>query len=216
MKTTISFIIAAIIAMSAGIWLAQTNQSESGVKPPVIQGAIYPQARQLNNINLIDDQNKSFGLANLQNQWSLVFVGYTHCPDICPMTMSVMNQVHDYMTQQELKPPQVLFLSVDPERDTIQLLQEYVDYFNPEFIGLSGSPEAIKLFSQQLNVVYQKAPGLSGEIKADDYLIDHSSSLLLLNPEGRLQSVLTAPQLPATIIESILKSQTYYEVTQNR
>ena len=214
MKKT-SFIIAALVAMAAGVWLAQNNHSKPEMKPPGIQGAIYPKARPLLDVKLIDDQNKSFDLTNLQNQWSLVFVGYTHCPDICPMTMSVMNQVHDYMTQQELKPPQVLFLSVDPERDTIELLREYVDYFNPEFTGLTGSQDAIKSFSQQLNVVYQKSPGLSGAITADDYLIDHSSSLLLLNPQGELQSVLTAPQLPATIIESILKSQTYFEFTQN-
>ncbi len=209
-----SSIVAALMAMAAGIWLAQTGHQQIQIKPPVIQGAIYPQARVINNIQLIDDENNAYGLANLKNNWSLVFVGYTHCPDICPMTMTVMNQIYDYMKQQEMEPPQILFLSVDPERDTIPLIKEYVEYFNPQFIGLSGTKEAINTFSRQLNVVYQKAPGLSGSMDGDDYLIDHSSSLLLLNPQGQLQSVLTAPHLPATIIESIIKSQAYFEITQ--
>lgn len=210
--SSIGLIVASILALIAGIWLAQNDiQQTSGIKPVAIQGAIYPKAKQIQAFEIKNHLNETFTKDNLLNDWSLVFVGYTHCPDICPTTMAVMDQIHGYMKEQQLAPPQIVFLSIDPERDTPELIREYVQYFNPEFIGLTGSKLEISRLSAQLNAVYKKAPGLSGKITDDDYLMDHSSALMLINPDGDLQSILTAPHLPGTIIESIIRSQTYYD-----
>lgn len=210
--SNISLVVASLIALLAGIWLAQNDAEQApGFKPVAIQGAIYPKAKLIHDFNIKNQLNETFTKADLIDHWSLVFVGYTHCPDICPTTMAVMDQVYGYMKEQQIEPPQIVFLSIDPERDTPELLKEYVQYFNPDFIGLTGTKVEINQLTAQLNAVYKKAPGLSGKITDDDYLMDHSSALMLLNPQGDLQSILTAPHLPGTIIESIIRSQSYYD-----
>lgn len=206
------FIIVAIIAVTAGIWLGQNTDSEEVLKPPVIQGAIYPRAKILNEFEIVNHLSQRITKEDFKNHWSLIFVGYTHCPDICPTTMAVMTQVAEYMREQEMSPPQVVFLSIDPQRDTVKLLKQYVEYFDQNFVGLTGTEQQVKDLSIQLNAVYRKAPGASGKMTDDDYLMDHSSALMLVNPDGNLQSILTAPHLPGIIIESIIQSQAYYDV----
>lgn len=214
-STLALFIAAAVAAMALGIWLGQQNNTESNallLKPAVIQGAIYPRAKALLDFSLYDHHSKAFNKASLEGQWSLVFVGYTHCPDVCPTTMNILNQVDSLMREQGMPPPNVIFLSIDPERDTADKVKQYVEYFNENFVGLTGSLQQVDQLSRSLNAVFKKAPGASGVITADDYLMDHSSALILINPKAELQSVLTAPHMPGIIIESVLQSQTYFNV----
>jgi len=218
-KTHISILlIAAVLAASAGIWVGENSSDDTAVsiKPDTIQGAIYPKAKFIKEFNLINHHAEIITKQNFRNQWSLIFVGYTHCPDICPTTMAVMNQVSEFMLKQQMQPPKIVFLSIDPERDTADILNSYVAYFNKDFIGLTGTVSEVENFSQQLNAVFRKAPGLSGEITDKDYLMDHSSALMLMNPDGNLQSILTAPHTPANMIESIIKSQAYYQQVANK
>lgn len=212
MNTKLTIIVAAF-ALIAGVLLSQfLSQKNTPLKPPGIQGAIFPVAKTIDNFTLTNQMGNQVNLDLFRHNWSLVFVGYTHCPDICPTTMAVMSEVTGYMKEENIEPPQIIFLSIDPERDTAELLKDYVTYFNPDFTGLTGQKTEIDRLTRQLNAVYQKAPGLSGKITDDDYLMDHSSALMLMNPDAKLQSVLTAPHTPGTIIESILASQAYYEV----
>ena len=209
--------IAAVLAAAIGIWMGKQTSSNStvSIKPDSIQGAIYPKAKQIKSFNLINHRSENITKEDFKHHWSLIFVGYTHCPDICPTTMTVMTQVSEFMQKQNIKPPEIVFLSVDPERDTADILHSYVTYFNKGFIGITGEVEEIKQLSAQLNAVFRKAPGLSGEITDKDYLMDHSSALMLINPHGNLQSILTAPHTPANVIESIIKSQAYFQKISN-
>ena len=212
--SAVAMIFSALIAMAAGIWLGQSsNQQSQTLKPAIIQGAIFPQAKYIQHFELIDQNQNTVSKRDFLNHWSLVFVGYTNCPDICPTTLSVMNQVIEYMNEQLIQAPEIIFLSVDPERDTPLHLKRYVEYFNKDFVGLTGSLEQVKQLSQNMNAVFRKAPGLNGKISRDDYLIDHSSALMLINPQGNLQSILTAPHTPGSIIESIIQSRAFYEAT---
>lgn len=203
-------IIAAIAAMAGGLWLAQVNPPPQQ-NTPRIQGAIYPQAKHIESFSLLNQNNETFNKNNLQGQWSLLFVGYTLCPDICPTTLSLMSEVYWELKDQELEPPAIIFLSIDPTRDTVDVVKKYVEYFNKDFIGLTGKPAQVAQLTRNLNAVYRKAPGLNGEITEDDYLMDHSSALMLINPDGDLQSILTAPHSIRGVIDSLLKSQSYYE-----
>ena len=208
--------ISALIAAGAGIWMGQqsTDNSQIDIKPDAIQGAIYPAAKVINDFSLVNQNSEKITKTSFINKWSLIFVGYTHCQDVCPTTMAVMNQVSEIMQQQSIQPPRIVFLSIDPERDTAELLKPYVTYFNKNFIGLTGSIEEVTKLSIQLNAVFRKSPGSpgsSGEISKDNYLMDHSSALMLINPDGNLQSILTAPHTPGSIIESIIKSQAYFK-----
>jgi protein SCO1 len=209
-QTLFLMILTGTIAMAGGLWLGQAD-NQPIFKPAVIQGAIYPKAKVLNDFLLQDQLSHNFTNESLQNHWSLIFVGYTHCPDVCPTTMKVMNTVNEFMLEQKIQPPQIIFLTIDPERDTSEVIKPYVNYFNENFTGLTGSLDEVTQFSQQLNAVFRKAPGAGGKITADDYLMDHSSALMLINPDGNLQSILTAPHTPGRIIEGIINSQAYFE-----
>jgi len=210
-NSTPLLVVTAVIAMSAGLWLAQSSKNnQPPLSAPHIQGAIYTSDKPVKPFKLINHLGDDFTNSNLNGHWSIVFVGYTHCPDICPTTLSLMSEVHREMSLQKVNPPNVLFLSIDPERDTPEVMKTYVEYFNPEFTGITGELSNIKTLTQDLNAVYRKAPGLSGEITKDDYLMDHSSALMLINPKGNLQSILTAPHTPGNVIESIIKTQAYY------
>jgi len=211
----IIFMIAAIAALTAGIWMgANTPSTNTGHKAAEIQGVILPRAKTIQTFKLIDQNKQSFTLNNLKNKWSLIFVGYTHCPDVCPTALSTLKQVNQLMQTQKLQAPQVIFISVDPERDTPEILSEYVAYFNKEFIGLTGTLEELKKLTTQLSVSFAKAPGASGDVNQDDYLMDHSSSFMLINPQGKLQSFITAPHTTANIIYAIQNSQIYFQQTQ--
>jgi len=213
-KQTITLMfLAALIAMAAGLWLGQ-NDDQPSIKPEAIQGAIYPVAKSLKDFELLDQHSNKVTKKLFKNQWSLIFVGYTHCPDVCPTTLNVLNQVDGFMREQKIQPPQMIFLSIDPQRDTPAVMKPYVEYFNKDFTGLTGEVDEIKQLTQQLNAVYRKAVGASGDIKNDDYLMDHSSALMLVNPNGDLQSILTAPHTPANIIDSILKTRAYVEANK--
>jgi len=210
-NSTLLLVVVAIVAMSAGLWLAQsTNTNEALLSAPRIQGAIYPTEKIIKPFKLVNHLGNKFTNEDLTGHWSIVFVGYTHCPDICPTTLTLMSEVHRELSSQKINPPHVIFLTIDPERDTPEIMNSYIEYFNAEFTGLTGLPENIEKFTKNLNAVYRKAPGLGGEISKDDYLMDHSSALMLINPRGNLQSILTAPHTLGNIIDSFIKSRAYY------
>ena len=206
---TLILIVSAVIALSAGVWFG--FDSSRPVAPPQIQGVILPVAKTVNEFNLTDHKNNSFTLKNLENKWSLLFVGYTQCPDICPMVLNTLKQTHKLMKEQQIIPPQTVFISIDPERDTPDTLAKYINYFNKDFIAVTGESNELKKVASNLSVYFKKAAGSSGDVEADDYLMDHSSSIVLINPKGELQSFLTAPHIPAQIVDSVQRSQIYYK-----
>jgi protein SCO1/2 len=212
----IVFVLAAAVAMIAGVWLGANNEPSQNTNRTIeIQGVILPTAKTIRAFQLTDHLEQAFTLDALQGQWSLLFVGYTQCPDVCPAALSVLKQVHQLMTEQSLSVPEVVFISVDPQRDTYPLLAKYVSYFNAEFIGVTGEIDQLKNITRQLSVSFAKAPGSSGNINSDDYLMDHSSSFILINPQGKLQSYLTPPHMPMKIIDSIIRSQAYYRQNES-
>src|SRR6056297_285876 len=125
-------IITAIAAMAGGLWMAQENPPAQN-NTPRIQGAIYPTAKHIESFSLLNQDNQLFSEKDLQGQWSLLFVGYTLCPDICPTTLSLMSEVHWELKDQDIKPPAIIFLSIDPARDTVEVIKKYVKYFNTDF-----------------------------------------------------------------------------------
>jgi protein SCO1/2 len=192
----------ALLAMAAGFWLATKLTTPTSDKLPQIQAAVVNPARQIAVPELIKHDGEPFTNEDLKGRWSLIFFGYTHCPDICPMTMNVLAQAKK-IARTEF--PQVVLVSVDPQRDTVGMLGDYVNYFDEEFIGVTGDENMIQALALQTSVVYMKVPGSSGD--ENDYLMDHSSSILLINPEGQLAAFLKAPHTPGSINDSVQKIQ---------
>lgn len=195
------------IAMAAGFWLSSqlndaSNLSEAPrLKDVNIHGAMLPVARNIVIPALLKDNGAVFSEADLNGHWSVIFFGYTQCPDICPTTMAVLKQAKDKASTEQTEFPQVIFVSVDPERDKIEMLGEYVRYFDKEFLGVTGDKEYIDALARQMSVVYMRVPSESGD--PDNYTVDHSSAMLLMNPKGELAAFLTAPHTPAGILDSI-------------
>jgi len=190
----------AVIAMAAGFWLATKLTTPESVSLPQIQGSMVNPARQIAVPELTRHDGKAFTNEDLSGQWTLVFFGYTHCPDICPVTMNVLAEAKKKSPGDF---PQVVFISVDPQRDSVNMLGDYVHYFDAEFTGVTGEEKMIQALTLQTSVVYMKVPGASGN--ENDYLVDHSSSILLINPDGQLAAFLRAPHTPSSILDSVNK-----------
>lgn len=156
---------------------------------------ILPEPREIGGFSLLDGDGKTFALDNLREKWSLMFFGFTHCPDVCPSVMYDLDQVITALQQEGQAPPalQVVFVSVDPERDTPEKLGEYARYFNPGFIGIGGSQEQLEPLTRQLSIgveIEEHEPG------AQNYGIYHTSAVMLIDPKGRLAGVFPAPHDP--------------------
>jgi protein SCO1 len=153
-------------------------------------GTILAPARALADFSLIDNQGHSFGSKNLRGHWSLMFFGYTNCPDYCPATLTTLAAMQKQLrSANTVAPPQVLFVSVDAKRDTPAQLNEFVPNFDPEFIGLTAaSQSAIEALAKQWGVAVNIETAANG-----NYIVDHSAVIFVIDPAGKLAAILTGP-----------------------
>jgi protein SCO1/2 len=144
--------------------------------------------RNVGEFKLVDHHGQVFDRERLVGHWTLVFFGFTYCPDICPTTMSFLNEFVGQLEGTEAADTSVVLVSVDPARDTVQKLADYVPYFNPDFIGVTGEFMDIHRFATALNTPFRKVPG-----QGDNYQVDHSSNVVLINPRGDYHGFFKAP-----------------------
>ncbi len=142
-----------------------------------------------------DKHNESVDNGVFLGHWNILFFGYTYCPDICPMALINMRNLFSSLTAKEQKEYQVWLVSVDPERDTPKVLNEYLNYFNPAFNGLTGNPQALQHFASELHVFYAKEKGSNGA----HYLMNHSANLVLVDPQGRYRGFISPPHKPERV-----------------
>lgn len=192
-KTVISCV--AFIALVLGLTLHRilaptpmTNEqlSENGL-------FLYDVPRRVSDFSLVDFNNEPVDLSLLQGKWSLIFFGYTYCPDICPLTMATLNQFSRILEEESdyNEDTQVIMVSVDPQRDTLDKLKQYVGYFNDDFLGLSGEYIDLFNFAKQLNIAFAYVPG-----NGDNYLVNHSGEIALINPNGHFHGFFKVPHDP--------------------
>ena len=192
----------AVISAAAGysLWQLQQqnglqNVSQSAAPMPGQAGQsliVLPEPRVIADFALVDQEGARFSLEDLQNQWSLLFFGFTHCPDVCPTTLYDLQKVVETLQPDsaELEPFQVVFVSVDPERDSPEQLKGYTEYFHPDFIGVTGDHQQLQPLTMQAGIAYRVEDHEAGD---NSYQVDHSASILLFNPDGRLHGVFPAP-----------------------
>jgi protein SCO1/2 len=196
-KTVISCV--AFIALVLGLTLNRiltpvvlTNEqlSENGL-------FVYDVPRRISDFSLLDQNGDRVNLGLLNDKWSLIFFGYTYCPDICPLTMATLNQFSELSADEgAVVAPQVIMVSVDPERDTLEKLRDYVGYFNDDYLGLTGEYIDIFNFASQLNIAFAYVPG------GEDYLVTHSGEIALINPNGHLHGFFKVPHDPVKMAEN--------------
>jgi protein SCO1 len=171
----------------------QQQMGVSIISPPVT----------LPSVNLVDHEGKPFKVDRLKGRWSLLFFGYTHCPDVCPTTLTNMNQL---AKQPESKGLNYIFISLDPKRDTPQRLKEYVQHFNPEFIGVSGEKSAIDRLAEAAGVIYE----FEGDTGSDRYNVNHYAAILVVDPKGRLRAHILPPHPAGKMVSVVTKIREYY------
>jgi protein SCO1 len=157
----------------------------------------FPKPRRIKPFSLLDETGSAVDTSDLTGQWSLLYFGFTYCPDICPTTLGVLNRA----VKQTQIPPQVVLVSVDPERDTPAVLGQYLASFNPSFKGYTGTFDDVVGLATNVNIAFGKIPGA----EPGTYTVDHSSSIVVVDPFGRYAGFIKQPH-QAEKISSIISS----------
>jgi protein SCO1/2 len=199
-RSNIRYVLLGLIALCAagfaGVWL-------SGTRPPILSA--YLTGAIGGPFTLVDDNGKTVTERSYRDKWLLVFFGYTHCPDVCPTTL---NTIAAAMRQLGPKAAQVqpLFITVDPQHDTPQVLANYVKAFDPRIVGLTGTADQIAAVAREYRVYFSKDETAQ---ERDDQL-DHSAFVYLMNPQGKLVQIFggaVADNAIAARLEHLLKRQ---------
>lgn len=162
----------------------------------------YPAPRDIPPFDLEDAAGGRFDESRLRGEWSLLFFGYANCPDICPLTMSTLALAEKRLASEQAPAFQGVLVSVDPERDTPTALRAYLAAFSDNFVGVTGEVAAIRTFAESLHAAFARAPV---EDPALGYLMDHSSHLAVVDPQGRHRGYVRAP-LDARKIASLVRA----------
>ncbi len=182
-----------------GYWLSGTlltdqpllRQAQARPTIELQHGTLYPASYPaLPEFDLLDHQAQPFNKQRFMGKWSIVFFGYTHCPDVCPMTMQQLQQIASALdTTIPSEAVQYIFISVDPERDQDKL-KDYISYFNNRFIAATGTDEQLAILTRSLSTNYQKHAANDG---SENYLITHSGALFFINPQAQMHTLFSAP-----------------------
>ena len=177
------YAIIAVIALATGavIYL------KMNVMPQPEYALFYQPSRDIKPFEMTDHQGQAFNNQTLVGKWSWVFFGYTSCPDICPTTLQELN--FSYTEMQAISPQvQILLVTVDPVRDTQEKLSQYINYFHKDFIALRAGHEVLFPFARNLGLMYAITDDADAKDK-DSYLVDHSASIVLINPQGKIAAI---------------------------
>ena len=185
--------VASVVALGVGIWLYQQQQQT----PAIVHATVYPTPLEIPDYELVDAAGNPADRDFFRGDWDLVFFGFTHCPDICPATLQILSTARRQISESGITPlPRIVLVSVDPERDTPETLAQYIGYFGDGVAGLTGDLQEMRRLTLDMGVFFQKV-----EIDGGDYTVDHSSVVLLVDPEARVRALYAAPQTVEQVVE---------------
>jgi len=193
-------ILVAVVAAASGLiaadrWMQSTREFQA-LQP-------FPTPRAVADFALETGAGEPFSLENMEGRWNLLFFGFTNCPDVCPDTLAMLDQSMQQLTLMRRESlPQVVFISVDPERDQGESLTDYVDWFNSDFVGVTGPEPQLVALTRQLGVAYFR------ETPDEDtgfYNVDHSAAVMLVDPNGRLVGRFAHPLDPALVTADLFQ-----------
>jgi protein SCO1 len=190
----------AVVAALAGLYVARTLNQPA--VPSLESGTSLPQARTLTEFALVDTRGAPASPAALRGHPTLVFFGFTHCPDVCPTTLALLANVQRQAALQDerLAGLKVALISVDPERDTPELLGKYIDSFGGDFIGLTGSASEIVKATRAFGVAAARVEQAGG-----GYTMDHSATVFALDSQARVVALFTPPLSAAALTRDIAR-----------
>ena len=197
-----------VAALFAGLGLLAAYQllgRDPTPAPPALQTVtLLPQPRELPAFNLRQSDGTPLVPGELAGHWTLVFLGFTFCPDVCPTTLAELAQAQkQWEALPESTRPRVLFVSVDPERDTPGKAGEYAHAFHPDTLAATADVPALEKFATSIGFVFMKVPGRNFEQNPQDYSVDHSANIAVLDPQGRLAGLIRPPFQPQAIADDL-------------
>jgi protein SCO1/2 len=188
--------VAAIIALAAGFLISKSQNERIAdigeLQEQLVSATVFPRGfREVPEFKLQSASGETMTRKSLLDHWTLTFFGYTNCPDVCPMTLSVLKAtMPEILDNAETADTEVLFVSVDGARDTPERLAEYVAYFDPTFNAATAETAEIDALTRSIGIIYQKVDNPNS---SEDYLVDHSAGILVIDPAGEMRAVLSAP-----------------------
>ncbi|MGB5621931.1 MAG: SCO family protein [Gammaproteobacteria bacterium] len=186
----IVFALVAVLAAAAGMTLARSLQGTPASTAADVRALVLEAPRTLPDFLLTDHQQQPFGPARFEGRWTLLFFGFTHCPDVCPTTLNTLAGLAQSLQDLPLaSQPTITMISVDPMRDTAEKLSAYVPFFNPDFVGVTGEMGEVLTLTRGLGVAFAYTPGANGEA----YTVEHTASVFLIDPAGRLAAIFSTP-----------------------
>tara|TARA_Y100000815_G_C13307623_1_gene487129 strand:- start:639 stop:1268 length:630 start_codon:yes stop_codon:yes gene_type:complete len=200
--------IGAFLCLSAVLFLTGCGKSNTA---PEVEALVYEQAKPISPFLLTDQHGEPADNSQFMGHWNLVFLGYTSCPDICPMTLAKLTAVQKQLSQDYQV--QVWFVAVDPKRDTTEKRKAYIDYFNPEFLAVSGPHKQLFPFVRELGLIYA-----INDSDEQEYAVDHSASVVMVDANGAVRAIFkpefkagSVPLINATTLtEEFRKIADYY------
>ncbi len=185
--TVISILCVITLFMSMFIVKITSPRILSKNELQINRAIVFDAPRIIKEFDLLDQFGRPFDLARLKGKWSLIYFGFTHCPDICPTTLASLAQLQKVLDADVAEKTQMVLVSLDPARDTPDTLKDYMAYFNPEFVGVTGNFRSILSLTQNVNVAFNKV------VQENDYTIDHTGHLVLVNPNGHYHGIFKPP-----------------------
>ncbi len=192
-----------IVAVAAGLGLALSaklfNPKAPADPPPALETVrLLPSARALPAFTL-DSNSGPITQQSLSGHWTVIFIGFSHCPDVCPTTLTEMARAQAiWQASGSDNRPKLLFVSVDPERDTPAKIAEYAAYFHKETLTATAAEPQLTEFTRAIGLVYMKVP------QGESYTMDHSSTLVVLNPNAEFAGIIRSPLKPEAIARDLL------------
>ncbi|MDI1253616.1 SCO family protein [Thermomonas sp.] len=208
-KRALPLLIIAAFAAAGGLWAAQglfgshTGGASTSSLPAVSSITLMATPRVLPAFSLQQSDGTALTGEELHGHWTLVFIGFTHCPDVCPTTLAQLAAAQkQWAALPEASRPRVLFVSADPARDTPKITGDYAHAFNADSLAATAPVSELEAFARSLSLVFMKVAGPSG--RADDYSIDHSASMVVLDPQARMAGVIVPPFDPKAIAADLI------------
>ncbi|NMZ67674.1 protein SCO1/2 [Pseudomonas peli] len=185
------FVLVAIVALVLGLTVNKVLTSKGQGDPTVLLDAgivLLPQSRSLPELSLTNQDGQVVAVDQLKDQWSLLFFGYTFCPDICPATLAQLRQLQGQLPPETLAKLRIVLVTVDPNRDTPEQLKKYLDYFDAGFIGLTGEQATLQKLANGVSIPY-----IPADTSKENYTVDHSGNLVIIGPDGKQRGFIRAP-----------------------
>jgi protein SCO1/2 len=202
---TTAWILVAALAAALGLWAGQRWLATRAPSAPQLQAVkLFDHPRELPAFSLRQSDGTQLVPGELKGHWTLVFLGFTHCPDVCPLTLAQLARAQkQWNALPESTRPRVLFVSVDPERDTPDAIGEYAHGFDRDTLAATADVPALEEFARSLSLVFMKVPAPTGA-PADQYSVDHSAALAVLDPQARMAGVIQPPLDPRAVAQDML------------